>query len=123
MMYLVPSHLSSPPHPTPTHAQSTPLTPPLQYKAAIAIQYGGVCCVCKFGIWTSLSGPCDLMEGERIPVAVGDRVIISRWKSKWFYRDTVLTEGQFGLPLMRPSICMCCHVHAMRSLLCLTLCV
>ena len=35
------------------------------------------------------------MEGERIAVAIGDCVIISRWKSKWFYDDRVLTEGQF----------------------------
>ena len=37
------------------------------------------------------------MEGERIAVAIGDRVIISRWKSKWFYGDRVLTKGQFLL--------------------------
>ena len=59
----------------PTLHLSTTLT---QYKAPIAVQYSGVCCVCKFGVWTCLSGPCDLMEGERIAVAIGDRVIISR---------------------------------------------
>ena len=26
--------------------------------------------MCKFGVWTCLSGPCDLMEGERIAVAL-----------------------------------------------------
>ena len=35
------------------------------------------------------------MEGEKIPVAIGDCVIVFRWTSKWFYRDIVLTEGQF----------------------------
>ena len=119
MMSLVPSPSSSPPplyihnpHLSHTHTQ---------YKAAIAVQYGGVCCVCKFGAWTCLSGPCDLMEGERIAVAVGDRVIISRWKSKWFYGDRVLSEGQFGLPLMRPFICTYCHVHVLCVACCVSL--
>ena len=57
MMY---SHVSSP-SPLPTlHLSTTPT----HYKATIAAHYSGVCCVCKFGIWTCLSGPCDLMGGE-----------------------------------------------------------
>ena len=93
--------LFSPPPSLPHTPESTHLssTPP-QFKATIAVPYSGVCCVCKFGFWTCLAGPCDLMEGERIPVAVGDRVIISRWKSKWFYGDRVLSEGQFVLKRM-----------------------
>ena len=87
------SYLSSPSPLLPPNLYLS--TAPTQYKATIAIRYSGVCCVCKFGVWTCLSGPCDLMEGERIAVAIGDRVIISRWKSKWFYGDRVLTKGQF----------------------------
>ena len=61
------------------------------------------------------------MEGERIPVAIGDRVIISHWKSKWFYGDRVLSEGQFDLTIIEVhcidlyarSDCTCSLYHAL----------
>ena len=52
MMYPLPSLFSlSPPPPL---IYTSPPTP-TQYKAVIAVRYSGVCCVCKFGVWTCLS--------------------------------------------------------------------
>ena len=48
------------------------------------------------------------MEGDRIAVALGDCVIISWWKSKRFYGDRLLTEGQFVFARMRPGLCTVC---------------
>lgn len=54
--------------------------------------YSGYACTLSHGLCTCIRVP--LSDEPRIPVEIGDIIMVSRWKKYWLYGDKVLDEDQ-----------------------------
>ena len=86
---------------------------------------GKVCCLNIIALHTYIgSVECvTVCVTQQLGWLGGWVVVYTHWVGLFVFISQSHQYQLFGLPLMRPFICAYCHVHAMCSLLCRTLCV